>query len=239
MKVELEAGTDAATLCLFGPAALPDGFDRMAGEQKVDVLLQMDKSGQVCWINTGSDGGYLLHIYVDEPMPEELAQYARDPRIVKGFPVTTGRLCFSGSEYVFRKDDAALRRFSHMGESATVRSGTYVATLYRMDYPETLLDERFRAEVGDMEARIHGLHGCLAAIAVVMVAIGLISLVASTVALSFGFWLTFVLPGVVAAVLLPVLIGFLPVYRRANRQYLLLERQLPSIVAEMVFARPI
>src|SRR5438046_665522 len=115
MRHVVEAGTDAAALLLFDPGALPEDFD--SRDDPADVLEQLTEAGRACWFDTGADGAYLLHAYVDEPVPPSLEPYTRDPITREAFAAPTGRLYFTGAEYGFREDDRLLRRYPHMGGS--------------------------------------------------------------------------------------------------------------------------
>ena len=138
MRDVIEAGTDAASLLLFDPGALPPDFEDRLRAGSVEVLARLDDQGKVCWISTEGDGRFLLHAYVDEPVPAALRPYLRDPVVVERFPVPTGRLFLTGSEYAFRDDDQFLRQHPHMGGFCTIRPGAYRLTLYRGVYPVRL-----------------------------------------------------------------------------------------------------
>src|SRR5262249_45372494 len=135
MRHVVEAGTDAASLLLFDPGALPADFDRQFQIGSVEILEEMNRRGRASWITTDGDGSFLLHIYVDEPIPEQLRPYARESEVVEPFSAPTGRIVCCGSEYAFREDDSRLRQHPHMGTSFTVRPGFYRLTLLRMNYP--------------------------------------------------------------------------------------------------------
>ena len=151
MRYVIESGTDAASLLLFDPGALPPDFEDRLRAGTVEVLARLDEQGKVCWISTEGDGRFLLHAYVDEPVPEVLRPHLRDPVVVEGFPVPTGRLFLAGSEYAFRDDDYFLRQHPHMGGFCTIRPGMYRLTLYRGEYPSGSLERRFRDEASRWE----------------------------------------------------------------------------------------
>ncbi len=98
--------------------------------------------GSACWINTDGDGNYLLHAYMDEPIPPELLAHADRLEDIE-IRIPSGRLYFTGSEYAFREDDGFLRKHPHMGGSVTLRPGAYRLAFFRTDFPEGLLEGHF------------------------------------------------------------------------------------------------
>ena len=80
MRYLLQAGTDAASLLLFDPAALPADFERQFQSEPVEVLDRLTRCGQAFWINVDGDGSYLLHAYVDEPIPRGTLGVRAQPR---------------------------------------------------------------------------------------------------------------------------------------------------------------
>jgi hypothetical protein len=84
VKHVIPAGTDAATLVLFDPESLPEDFDRL-GSKQIETLNALSQAGRI-YVQPVDDGGYLLHIYVEEPLPESLAPFAKDPKVWSDFP---------------------------------------------------------------------------------------------------------------------------------------------------------
>jgi hypothetical protein len=107
--------------------------------------MRPDRIRQACWINTDADGAYLLHAYVDEPIPASLQPFARDPIVVENFSVPSGRLYFTGAEYGFRENDAFLRKHPHMGGSCSIPPGLIGSSVFRMEYPEGLQERLLKA----------------------------------------------------------------------------------------------
>src|SRR5437764_2623979 len=148
MKHVVEAGTDAATVILFDPEAQPDDFDAQMQDQPADFLERLLAEGKVCSFETGADGFYLLHAFVDEPVPDELLKHAREPITVENFQVASGRVFFTGVEYAFRQDDSFLRNHPNMGKSFEVPPGQYRLAVYRTEFPDGRAEQRLRREVG-------------------------------------------------------------------------------------------
>ena len=154
MRYVIEAGTDAGSLLLFDPGALPADFEHQFQTDAVEILDRLTRSGHACWINTEGDGSYLLHAYVDEPIPADLWAFVHSPEAVSEFQVPSGPLFFTGSEYAFRDDASFLDKHPHMGGSVSIRPGTYQLTVYRTAYPDGLLESQFRASVSPWEYRL-------------------------------------------------------------------------------------
>ena len=79
MRYVIETGTDAGSLLLFDPAALPADFDRRLQNDPVEIFESLSRVGKAFWIDTDGDGRYLLHAYVDEPIPATIWAYLHDP----------------------------------------------------------------------------------------------------------------------------------------------------------------
>src|SRR5262249_8834820 len=150
-----EAGTDAAGVALFDPGALPGDFDLRIQDDPIELLEILQQDGKAFYTETGGDGAYLLHAYVDEPIPPNLQAHLRDPITIERFSIPTGHLYFTGSEYAFRQDDSFLRRYPHMGGSVAVPAGEYRLTIHRTEYPPDHLERLLRNETGTAAYLLH------------------------------------------------------------------------------------
>jgi len=233
MRYVIESGTDAASLLLFDPGALPSDFEDRMRAGTVEVLARLDDQGKVCWISTEGDGRFLLHAYVDEPVPEALRPYLCDPVVVERIPVPTGRLFLTGSEYAFRDDDHFLRQHPQMGGFFTIRPGTYRLSLYRGVYPPGALEHRFRVESSRWE---YGLWNSLRVLIPLSVAawIGLVVIFCTR---SRVPWPSLLTPTLALLFALPFLVRRLETYRLAKERYTSLEREYPSFIAELEYHR--
>src|ERR1041385_7075588 len=112
-------------------------------------MATLGKEGRMWFKETGSDGSFLFHFYIDEEIPESIRKYSDDPqapgrlRIVRIIPesirkysddpqatgrfsVPSGTLCACGAEYVARDPlKVGLKCFSHMGGIFNLPSGEY------------------------------------------------------------------------------------------------------------------
>jgi hypothetical protein len=225
-----EAGTDAATLLLFDPAALPDDFDARFPSDPVAFFEELTEAGVVCLISTGADGNYLLHAYVGEPVPEDLRPYLAERVPGDGLLCRSGRVYFAGVESVFRDNDSFLRRHPHMGEAFPLAPGMYRLAVYEMDYPEGLAEDRLRAAVSPVA---YWLHQRAMGWSVMGAVAGLIGLVASVWHAARDPWLWLAAAGFAALVAAPFAVARLPAYRAAAAAWREINRELPAYVAEL------
>ncbi len=231
MRHEIEAGTDAASLVLFDPAALPPDFEMRVRGDTVGTLHRLTLEGRACWINTEGDGSFLLHAYVDEPVPAELYGFVRESELIDPFHVPSGRLFLTGAEYAFRDDDSLLRNHPHMGGSISVRPGTYRLMTYRTRYPEGFIASLFRDQASWPERLLWNSMVVLIPLAVAAW-IGLIVIFFTRVRVPFPRFLPAVLAVVFA---LPFLVRRLQIYLAAKNRYASLEREYPALVALLLY----
>jgi len=231
MRHIVEAGTDAASLLLFDPSALPEEFDAAnAGGDPTEILSALNDQGRLFWINTDGDGGYLLHAFVDEQPAAELRQYLSDPQTSDQFTVNSGRIFFTGAEYGFRNDDSRLRSYPAMGGSFPAENGTYSITVYRAEYPDGLHDERFRQQATPAQQRIHRTYSALMVAAVLAVIAAIVGLFA----VSWLTWFKYFVPAALVAIGLTMLVSRLSIFKTAEKIWQTVNHELPSIVAVLV-----
>ena len=233
MKHVIEAGTDAASLILYDPGVLPPDFDTSTHDDPVGLLEGLHGQGRVYWINTGADGAYLLHAYVDEPIPSQLEPHIQDPIKVPEFYVPTGRLYFVGSEYCGSGVDAALARYSHMGGSFTLRPGVYRLTMARGEYPESLQSDLLRQEVAPGAFALHQSMGCFVWLAI-LCAIGFAVAVFGEI---FAPWRLYLLPLLGFGIAAPFVLARFRLYRETRMKYRAIEREYPSVIAWLEWLR--
>jgi len=224
MKHIIEAGTDAASMLLFDPKALPDQYDEKAKDDPIELLEEASKTGSAFWINTGGDGAYLLHAFVDEDVPEYLLPYLFDEESVGSFRVPSGRLYFTGAEYAFRDDDTFLRAHPHMGASFKLARGQYNLSLFRAEYPEGLMENELREKVTPAAYYLHQSMGFLVMLAVA----GVISVIASFVE---AWLLPATLPIGLGLVSMPFIVCMLPIFKATNKVWKEIQGRYPSVVA--------
>ncbi len=92
----LAGGTDVAEVALFSLDALPQTIS------DAETISQLQSVHALVRFPTGSDGGYLLHAYVDEPIPSRIDQYClKDDEIRSRLSLISGRIGFGGVEATF------------------------------------------------------------------------------------------------------------------------------------------
>lgn len=105
--IYLPAGTDVAEMALFDVDAIPCKLPC-----DVEDFSELASLGQLIRFPTGADGGYLLHLFVDEPIPEDTKRYCRaDDQLTGEFCTSEGRIAFGGLEsaYAEFKHNANIR----------------------------------------------------------------------------------------------------------------------------------
>jgi hypothetical protein len=229
MRYEIEAGTDAAALLLFDPKAIPAKLDRRSLDDGGETLQRLDRAGLVCLIHPVSDGIYLLHIYADEPIPDQVKARANRHRQIKDFPIPSGRLCFAGLEYALREDNTLLRQHPHPGGSATLSPGTYTLTLLQTSYPEGQVQEAFRAQATGHEYLAWVSMKFLIPLAVAAW-IGLVVIFFTNVRVPFP---NFLAPLLGLIFVLPFVVRRFDSYAAAKARFVKLQRENPSIVAHL------
>lgn len=229
MHYEIEAGTDAAMLLLFDPAALPDDFDAKSKEDPVAILEEATDRGNAHLINTDGDGSYLLHVFVDEPVPAKLTGFLHDERQVPSFRIPSGKLYFSGAEYGFQHDDSFLRKHPHMGGFIDIVPGTYHLSLFRTEYPEGMQENKLRRQLPNMTFRLHQLMGAFVVLALLGIGIIAFSLFQPTLR-------PLLIPLGICFLAVPFIVSRLPAYRKARGIRKAIARQYPSVVARLTLA---
>jgi hypothetical protein len=139
----LPAGTDVAEMALFDIDAMPQSRppDR-------EGLARLAAGERLVRLPTGADGGYLLHLYVDEPPPEAILRFCRvDDPLAGHFSSTSGRVAFGGLESTFRDfaPNPAIR------SDARIAPGRHAFTAYHTEIPDELIEQAMRVEASRSE----------------------------------------------------------------------------------------
>lgn len=137
-KLVLAGGTDVAKMAFFSCDALPDKVDAASLER----LAAADKA---ILLRTGTDGPYLLHLYVDEaPPPDVQAWLDTSDKLEGEFDSSSGQVAFGGAESASSAFDPnpAIRT------DAEIPPGRYRAVAFHTDYPDERLDEQVEARIG-------------------------------------------------------------------------------------------
>jgi hypothetical protein len=156
---------------LFRRSSPADDFDKRAKTEAFEVMAALVKEGRVWWQETGADGAYLFHFYVDQEVPERIRRHSHDPKEVRRFLVPSGRIWACGAEYAARNPEAGhedtpsggLGKFPHMGGRFELPAGEYALTTWRTDWPDEALEQE-RKRLGQTPGKSHDRLGVISGI---------------------------------------------------------------------------
>lgn len=139
-RIVLEGGTDIAEMLLFGTDDLPTG---KTGSAELSRLID---SNRAIRMPTGGDGGYLLHLYIDdEEIPDDTKQFCiADDSIESEFDAGSGRIAFGGVESAY----ADFVPNANIRSDAEIPPGRYRAVAFRTEYPDALIETAIKDAVG-------------------------------------------------------------------------------------------
>lgn len=142
----LPAGTDVAEMALFDVEALPQSQPPDA-----EGLVALARQERLIRLPTGSDGGYLLHLYVGESPPEQVMKYCQaEDKLAGQFSSSNGHIAFGGTESAFR--DFKPNHF--IRSDVMIPPGNYVFTAFRTDIPDEIIAQATRVERSSTERRL-------------------------------------------------------------------------------------
>jgi hypothetical protein len=213
-KLVLAGGTDVAEMALFDVDALVR--DR---PPDLDSLTEMENRRAALRFPSGSDGGYLLHAYVDEPVPADLLKYCSvDDRKSAILDISAGNVGFGGIESLY----SSFAPNPNIRADAQVPAGSYDVTAYRTEYPDELVEDAVRGRIGPRGARIENMPGFA-------IPIGLVS----TMLTFFAFgWIAAVFVALIAVSALVIFFRS-PQLKRLSHERRQAELAYPSIVVHM------
>lgn len=141
MRVVVSTGTDVAAVAV-GDHSLLTEFEGAADDFEMARAKACEQ--RLLWhVETGSDGAYLFHIFVDEEPSETIRPFLQDPQVLDSFCVPTGRLVVAGEEAFIGHD--FLRKYPHMGQLIEVPAGEYTFTAFRVEAPDDQTERSFAA----------------------------------------------------------------------------------------------
>lgn len=162
-------------MVLFWPANLPDDADQLLQDDPVTLTERLQGEGKLIWLPCDSDGGYSLGIFVNEPLPPDLAGYCKHEAHIEKLTVD-GEGYFGGGEYMFKHDRSPLDRYSHMAEKVQIPAGVYEATVYTSQEPESAEQEWMKAHTSASALRLWNAHSTICALSVIGVLATAVSL---------------------------------------------------------------
>ncbi len=138
-RIVLEGGTDVAEVVLFSVDELP------SGGVSEDTLCGLVDKNQAIRMPTGGDGGYLLHLYVDEEVPDEIGQYfVKDGVLKSEFRANSGRVAFGGAESTFTEFEPN----PNIRSDTRLPPGLYDTAAHHTEYPDELLEDAVEKFIG-------------------------------------------------------------------------------------------
>jgi hypothetical protein len=138
-KIVLEGGTDVAEMVLFSVDEIPP--ERVSEK----TLAGLEANNQAIRMPTGADGGYLLHLYVDERVSDKVMQYCiQDDALTAAFRANSGQIAFGGAESTF----AEFEPNDNIRTDTLIGSGVYDAVAFRTDYPDDLIEDAVEKAIG-------------------------------------------------------------------------------------------
>ena len=213
-RLILSGGTGVSAVGLFDADALP-----CDGPPSPEGFLEMESRHSVVRFGTGRDGGYLLHAYVDEPVPTELLKYcSADDKRSSRLRLSSGNLAFGGVESAY----ATFVSNSTLRSDARIGAATYDVTAYRTEYPQNLREQAIRAQVGATGLQILNAPGYIVPAALVL----------PIVAFYMSGWLAGASLFAAAAISL-FLLTRSSTFKRLSAEKRAIELQYPSIVVHM------
>ncbi|KQV46308.1 hypothetical protein ASC95_27305 [Pelomonas sp. Root1217] len=140
--LRLPGGTDVAEMALFDIDALP------AARPDDSTVAALEASNRLVRFPTGGDGGYLLHLYVDEPIPAGLQRYClADDKLTGAFRTEQGNVAFGGIESTF----VGFKPNRHIRADGTIPPGEYRYTAFHTEFPDELVSRTLRVEATSSE----------------------------------------------------------------------------------------
>src|SRR6266481_5862703 len=136
MKARVEAGTDIAQIGAWDASRDDGAFDKLSFKRRTAVLREDSEAGFLFVLNTGSDGGGPIDVYVDEPIPESAL---KANELLKGeflVCVPSGRLIVGGVED-YRYTD---RKITSVESVVSVPVGDYRIRCYSPKFDEGSFD---------------------------------------------------------------------------------------------------
>jgi hypothetical protein len=228
MREIVETGTDVAAIAIGDPSLL--GSLRAARDmaETRTALSNAVASGALWRTDTGADGAFLVHVFVDEEPDTPIRRFLQDPITVDRFPVPSGRLLVGGEEEFVGIDRERERRA--MGREIDITAGEYHFTAYRVEAPPGTLTTRFAEQATPIQRRAWSFGNALIPICV------LISVAA--IAVSVTIYLRTASAGFALSALTSPAIAWWfqarfrarPPYRAAESLFRRIERELPSVV---------
>ncbi len=144
--LKFSAGTDVAEMALFDADAATD-----AEALDSEAVDQIANSGRLIRFPTGGDGGYLLHLFIDEHIPNELKEFCSEEDVRSGVYRQVGKsIAFGGLESV-RKN---FKPNQFIRSDSAFNPGEYKFTAYWTEIPNHIVSARIESSISPEERRL-------------------------------------------------------------------------------------
>lgn len=171
MRYKLTNGTDAEYMALYDRAALPDNYDIGDDDPQAPDLDILQVQGMCAFVPTDGDDEHWLHLYIDENAPDDLQQYSTEHITLPQLKVPSGKLFYTGCEFVGKEANVLARKFPQMLEFIDIGQGSYRADIHFLHYPYEYLkayEDAHISEASRRALRVHKTLGFLAVLGVCM-----------------------------------------------------------------------
>jgi hypothetical protein len=129
-------------MALFDIDALP------AARSDDSTVAALQAANRLVRFPTGGDGAYLLHLYVDEPIPSELQRYClADDKLTGAFRTEQGNVAFGGIESTL----VGFKPNRHIRADGAIPPGEYCYTAFHTEFPDELVSQTLRVEATSSE----------------------------------------------------------------------------------------
>jgi hypothetical protein len=160
MQAVVEARTDVAALAMGDVAAVDELLDAPNMDAWVQQRDRATSAARLWRAETGRDGSFLVHLFVNEQPQSQLAAYLTDPIAIARFPIPSGRVLVAGEECFARRQLDQLK----LGSVVEIPPGEFSLIAYRTEYPDDLAERRLRETVSSEQVRAWSLGNALPAI---------------------------------------------------------------------------
>jgi tetratricopeptide (TPR) repeat protein len=136
-RIVLPGGTDVAEVALFSLDSLP-----LSRNLDAESAAELEARQGAIRIETGSDGGFLMHLYVEVPVPEAVRKFcAPDTRRAGVLRAGSGRIAFGGVESMCSDFPGN----PHIRSDAVITPGDYDVDVALMAFPGEMIEDALQS----------------------------------------------------------------------------------------------
>lgn len=165
-------------MVLFWPDNLPYDAQRWLVDDPLALVERMRDEGKLIWFPCDADGHYELSIFLDCDAPDDLLLMCIEPQEYPAL-LASGPGYFGGTEYMFKTDGSAMRKYTHMCRQVDIPEGWYAATVWQTNWSQERYETWLNARVSRTAQRIGAIHGTITAWCVIGVIASFITMLAT------------------------------------------------------------